>query len=115
MHTNAIGQRAAGVVLPVDIFSTSRAVTPYFPSVQAVKGSSRRACVFHRSLKNGFHFYILVGVSKDYDTCMMMSLSQSIVAPVEVPKSGPLGSHFFAAKSSDMILVKYLFAYVRNV
>ena len=48
--TNAIRQRATGVVLPVDIFSTSRAVSPFFPSVQAVKGSSRRASVFHRSL-----------------------------------------------------------------
>ena len=47
--------------------------------------------------------------------CMMMALSQSIAAPVVVPKSGPLGSHFFAAKSSDMIVMKYLFAYVRNV
>ena len=46
---------------------------------------------------------------------MMMALSQSIAAPVEVAKSGPLGSHFFAAKSSDMIGMKYLFAYVRNV
>ena len=45
---------------------------------------------------------------------MMMALSQSIVAPVEVPKSGPLGSHFFAAKVPD-IKVNYLFPYVRNV
>ena len=50
IFTNAIRQRTTGVVLPEDIFSTSRAVSPFFPSVQAVKGSSRRACVFHRSL-----------------------------------------------------------------
>ena len=45
---------------------------------------------------------------------MMRLVSQTIVAPVEVPRSGPLGSHFFAAKAPD-IIVKYLPAYVRNV
>ena len=111
IFTNAIRQRTTGVVLPEDIFSTSRAVSPFFPSVQAVKGSSRRASVFHRSLKQeNFTFSI-----RNYDdTCMIMPLSQSIVAPVEVPKSGPLGSHLFAAKVPD-VTVKYWFAYVRNV
>ena len=51
-YTNAIGQRAAGVVLPLDVYSTSRTISPFFPSVQTVKGSARRASVFHRSLKH---------------------------------------------------------------
>ena len=40
-------------------------------------------------------------------TCMMMAPAQSTLAPEEVPKSGPLGSHFFAAKAPDVI-VKYV-------
>ena len=51
-YTNAIGQRAAGVVLPKNVHSTSRAVSPCFSSVEAVKGLSRRASVFHRGLKH---------------------------------------------------------------
>ena len=56
LDTNAIGQRAAGVVLPVDIGTASRAVPPFFASVQTVKGLTQRTSVFHRSLKNGFQY-----------------------------------------------------------
>ena len=51
-YTNAIGQRAAGVVLPKNVHSSSRTVPPCFSSVEAVKGLSRRASVFHRGLNN---------------------------------------------------------------
>ena len=49
--TNATRQRAAGVVLPKNVRPSSRAVSPCFSSVEAFKGLSRRASVFHRSLK----------------------------------------------------------------
>ena len=116
MVTNAIGQRAAGVVHPVHIFSTSRAVSPFFPSVQTVKGSARRASIFHRSLQRRVSPLVSeINLVCNDDTCIMIKLlSHAILAPVEVPKSGPLGSHFFAAKVPD-IMVNYLFAYVRNV
>ena len=51
-YTNATRQRAAGVVLPKNVRSTSRAVSPGFSSVEAFKGLSRRASVFHRGLKH---------------------------------------------------------------
>ena len=35
---------------------------------------------------------------------MMMSPDHSTLAPEEVPKSGPLGSHFFAVKAPDVIV-----------
>ena len=51
-YTKAIGQRAAGVVLPKDVHSTSRTVSPFFSSVQTIKSLSRGASVFDSGLKN---------------------------------------------------------------
>ena len=42
-----------------------------------------------------------------------MASDHSTVAPVEVPKSGPPGSHFFAAREPDET-VKYQLAYVHK-
>ena len=43
-------------------------------------------------------------LQNDDETCMMMPPDHSTLAPVEVPKSGPSGSHFFAAEAPDVIV-----------